>query len=177
MVDIIRRKSENQAPSIPSIFNDWEPFSGLRQLMRWGSSGFDPFREMIPVLQSAADLPSYIPAFEVKETKEGYSFKADIPGVKDDDLKITVSGNRLSITGKREEEKKQQDDKYYCYERSYGSFSRAFTLPDDADTEAIKADSKNGQLSVLVPKKAGQSAKEVKINQGEAKSDGEKAKQ
>ncbi len=163
MVDIIRRKSETAAPS---FFNDWEPFSGLRNMLRWSNAGFDPFREMLPVFEAASQIPSYVPAFEVKETKEGYVFKADVPGVKEEDVKVSLAGNRLTITGKREEEKKQQDETYYCYERSYGTFSRAFTLPDGSDGDKINAELKNGQLSITVPKKTAQLAKEVKINGG-----------
>ena len=161
MVDIIRRKSENSAPP---VFNEWDPFAGLRNLLRWGGGSFDPFREMIPVFEASSQLPAYLPAFEVKETKEGYVFKADVPGVKEEDLKVTLAGNRLTISGKREEEKKQQDETYYCYERSYGTFSRAFTLPEGTDGDKIHAEMNNGQLSILVPKKAEQVAKEVKVN-------------
>jgi HSP20 family protein len=161
MVDIIRRKNEN-VPT-PSFFNEWDPFTGLRQLLRFGTAGFDPFREMIPVFESAPQLATYLPAFEVKETKDGYLFKADIPGVKEADLKVTVAGNRLTVSGKREEEKKREDETYYCYERSYGSFSRAFTLPNDADGEKIEADLKNGQLTIDLPKRAEAVAKEVNV--------------
>jgi HSP20 family protein len=162
MVDIIRRKSDS--PSTPSLFDELEPFAGLRQLLRWGNAGFDPFRTMIPVFEASAQLPTYMPSFEVKETKDAYVFKADVPGVKDEDLKVTIAGNRLSVSGKRDEEKKTQDETYYCYERNYGSFSRTFTLPDGADVEQIKAEMKSGQLAISVPKKAAQIVKEIKVH-------------
>lgn len=159
MVDIIRRKSEHSSPSFP---NDWEPFAGLRNLLRFSGLGFDPFREMIPAFETA--MPTYMPAFEVKETKDSYVFKADVPGVKDEDLKVSITNNRMTVSGKREEEKKQQDETYYCYERSYGTFSRSFTLPDGIDANNIKAETKHGQLSIVVPKKTEQIAKEIKVN-------------
>ncbi len=162
MINIVRRKSEAPA-TLPSLFNDWPRLSDM---LRWGNVTFDPFREMIPAFEASEPLQTYMPAFEVKETKENYSFRADIPGVKEDDLKITLTGNRLSISGKREEEKRREDETYYCYERHYGSFTRAFTLPEGVDAEHVKADLKNGQLSILVPKKPELVAKEVNIKLG-----------
>jgi HSP20 family protein len=159
MVDIVRRQSEK---SLPALSGDWDPFSSIRQLMRWTPLGFDPFREMLPTFETR-QLGSYVPAFEVKENKEGYLFHADLPGVKEDDLKVTVNSDHLTVSGKREEEKKSEDDTYYCYERSYGSFSRTFTLPNDADLEHVKADMKNGQLSLQVPKKPGHQTKEINV--------------
>jgi HSP20 family protein len=70
----------------------------------------------------------FVPDFEVKETKEGFVFKADVPGIKEKDLEITMTGNRLTISGKREAEMEERSDTYYACERSYGSFTRAFTL-------------------------------------------------
>jgi HSP20 family protein len=117
----------------------------MRELMSW-----DPFREMAPF--ALQQLPGFAPSFEVKETKESYLFKADLPGVKESDLEITMTGNRLSVSGKREAEKQEQHEHYYAYERSYGSFNRSFTLPDGIDSSAIHADLKDGVLSLLVKK-------------------------
>ncbi len=95
---------------------------------------------------------TFSPAFEVKETKEGYSFKADLPGVAEKDVEVTRTGNRLAISGKREAERQDKGETYYACERSYGSFTRTFTLPDGIDGERIRAELKDGVLSVLVPK-------------------------
>src|SRR5688500_17952282 len=91
----------------------WDPFSSFREFMRW-----DPFREIAP-LSSMDRLNEIVAPFEVKETKESYVFKADVPGIKESDLTINLSGNRLSVSGKREEEKKQESETYFSYERSY----------------------------------------------------------
>jgi HSP20 family protein len=96
---------------------------------------------------------SFSPMVEVKETKEAFVFCADLPGLKEEDVEIAVTGNRISITGTRSEEERREDDRYYAYERSYGSFSRAFTLPNSADLENVNAELKNGVLRVTVPKK------------------------
>jgi len=124
---------------------EWEPSRWTRELLRW-----DPFREMLPSV--AMPEPAFSPAFEIKETKDGYVFKADLPGVAETDLEITRTGNRLGISGKRESEHEDKGDTFYAYERSYGSFTRTFTLPDGIDGEHTHADLKDGVLTVVVPK-------------------------
>ena len=166
MVNIVRRT--NDKTPAPTFSSDWDPFSAMRQLMRWGTAGFDPFVEL-PRFESvsSAALASYMPAFEVKENKEGYSFKADLPGVKEEDLKITITGDRLSISGKRDEEKKRDDETCYCYERSYGSFTRVFTLPSDVDSSKPQAELKNGQLTLLLARKPDQQPKQITVKVGD----------
>jgi HSP20 family protein len=124
---------------------EWEPSSWARELLRW-----DPFREMLPSFAVAE--PTFNPAFEIKETKEGYTFKADLPGVVEKDIEITRTGNRLGISGKRESERQEQGETYYACERTYGSFTRTFTLPEGIDGEHIHAALKDGVLTVVVPK-------------------------
>lgn len=124
---------------------EWDPSSWMRELLRW-----DPFREMMPNL--ATPELTFNPAFEIKETKEGYSFKADLPGVAEKDLEVTRSGTRLTIAGKREWAYEDQKETYYACERAYGSFTRTFTLPDGIDGEHVHAELKDGVLSVFVPK-------------------------
>jgi HSP20 family protein len=135
---------------------EWEPFRAMRELLGW-----DPFREMAPVI--SAEIPAYTPAFEVKETKDAFVFKADIPGVKEENLEVTTTGNRLTVTGKRESEKEEKDENYYAFERSYGSFSRSFTLPEHADTANVHAELKAGELTIVIPKAAAAVAKKIPI--------------
>jgi HSP20 family protein len=145
------------ATSPSSTMSRWDPFSAFREIMRW-----DPFREIAP-LASPDRFNELDAPFEVKETKEGYLFKADVPGVKESDLSINLSGNRLSVSGKREEEKKQESETYFSYERSYGTFTRSFTLPEGVDADKVNASLKDGVLSILVPKKSEAQPKKVAI--------------
>jgi HSP20 family protein len=126
---------------------EWDPFRIMREMLRW-----DPFQETRP--QWPTEFAVYAPAFEVKETKDAFVFKADLPGVREQDLEVTVTGNRLTVSGHRLEEKeeKEKDQTYYAYERSYGSFTRTFTLPDGADTAHVKAELKSGELVIGIPK-------------------------
>jgi HSP20 family protein len=97
-------------------------------------------------------------------------FKADLPGVKKEELEITTTGNRLQISGKRETERETKNDTVYAYERQSGSFTRSFTLPDGADVEHAKSELKDGVLSLVIPKKPGAQAKKIAISSGGSKS-------
>lgn len=124
----------------------WDPFQSMRELFRW-----DPFQfgGVLP-LQTEA---TFAPNFEVKETKESFVFRADLPGVAEKDLQVQLSDNRLSVSGKRESEKTEQNETYYASERSYGSFVRSFTLPEGIEADKAHAELKNGVLSIAIPKR------------------------
>jgi HSP20 family protein len=109
-------------------------------------------------------MAPFAPAFEVKETKEGYVFRADIPGVNVRDIDVSFTGNRLSITGKREAEKQEKTDTFYTCERSYGSFTRAFTMPEGVDPNGVHADLRDGILTVTVAKKADAQPKKIAVS-------------
>jgi len=158
MADItVQRKNGGE---IQPTRREFEPFRLMRDLFRW-----DPFREMAPMWPTEG--AGFAPAFDIKETKDAFVFKADLPGIKESDLEVTSAGNRLTISGKRESEKEEKDDTYYAYERSFGSFSRSFTLPDSADAAHIRAELKNGELTVAVPKSASAVAKKIPVASGD----------
>src|SRR5579859_6609590 len=117
---------------------EWDPVRAMRSLLRW-----DPFREMTPMIPMDEEL-AFAPAFDVKETKTGFTLHADVPGMKEGDFEVSIAGNRLTVQGKREQEKKEESDTYYVYERNFGSFTRSFTLPDGTDAANVKADLANG---------------------------------
>ena len=159
MSDIaVQRKDQTQASTIAR--RETDPFRIMRDLLRW-----DPFREMAPTF--SVELQSYSPAFEVRETKESFVFKADVPGTKEQDIEVNVAGNRLTIAGKREAEREEKGDAFYAYERSYGSFTRSFTLPDQADASHVRAELKNGELTVVVPKTPAAVAKRIPVASGD----------
>jgi len=143
MTSLIIRRNGGELPHIPT---EDEPF----HWMRWG-----PFRQAAPFL-TGEELPERLtPDFEIKETKDGFVFKADVPGVKEKDLEITLTGDRLTISGKREAEKEENTDTYYARERSYGGFTRAFKLPEGADgNNQVRAELNQGVLTLFLPKKA-----------------------
>src|SRR5690606_20702487 len=101
--------------------------------------------------------------FEVRETDDAFLFKGDLPGVKQEDIGISVVGNGLQISGKREREEESEEGTMHAYERSYGSFMRTFPLPDAADLDKVRADLKDGVLSIVVPKKPGSAPSRRKV--------------
>ena len=156
MADIQVKKNGPQLPQVAPTAQALDPARWFSRMM-----GFDPFREMMPLL--GEERVAFDPAFEVKESKDGYLFKADLPGVKISDIDVSVTENRIQISGKRESEKEDKGDTFYAYERSYGSFTRAFTLPEGVDSARIHADLRDGVLTVLVPKKPESQPKKIPI--------------
>ena len=145
MYSLIRRSN------LPSTYyrSSLEPFSLFRQLAGWGE---------------AESTHWFSPALDAKETKDAYVFSLDLPGVEQKDIDISVKENVLTISGKREHEETKEDDNYCACERSYGSFSRSFTLPRSADVEGVSADLKNGVLTVSVAKKPEAQPKQIKVS-------------
>jgi HSP20 family protein len=152
MASIIRRV-QGQGQDVPAVAANWDPFRLMREMLRWEG-------------EPLADYRAFAPTFDVKETKDSYVFRADLPGVKDKDLDVQLTGSRLTIGGHREEEKREQGETYYATERSYGSFSRSFTLPEGTDAERVSAELKDGVLQVVVPKKPEVQPKRIEIGKG-----------
>jgi HSP20 family protein len=125
---------------------------------------------------SLADESSFLPrnvmslAVDVQDAGNAYVIHADVPGMKKDEVKVEVSPDGvLTMTGERKSEKKEEGEggKVVRMERSYGSFHRAFRLPDHVDASGIKAEMKNGVLQLTVPKKEGaEEKKTVQIDVG-----------
>ncbi|MFZ5469109.1 MAG: Hsp20/alpha crystallin family protein [Myxococcota bacterium] len=161
MSNITVRKSNGG--QLTSRLAEWDPFRRMRELMR-----FDPFQELGMPAWQETDI-TFAPAFEVKETQDSYVFKADVPGLKEQDLEINVTGERLTVSGKREAEKQEKNETYYAYERSYGSFFRAFTLPAGVDAEHARADLKDGVLTLVLPKTPEVQPKKIAVRTDKAK--------
>ncbi|XP_059626552.1 17.5 kDa class I heat shock protein-like [Cornus florida] len=135
---------------IPSIFggrqkNFFDPFS----IDVW-----DPFKDF-PLSSSSSSGVSALVNTRVdwKETPEAHVFKADLPGIKKEEVKVEIEDERvLQISGERNVEKEDKNDKWHRVERSGGKFMRRFRLPENARTDQIKASMENGVLTVTVPK-------------------------
>jgi HSP20 family protein len=126
--------------------NGWNPLRLMEGLLNW-----DPFTPMVPTSTSAG---MFLPQFDVHETKDSYVFTADLPGVKEEDLEITCTGNQLLISGKRDAVELPESDsgRYHLCERTYGRFSRAFSLPEGVNRDQVNAHLKDGVLTLTVGK-------------------------
>jgi HSP20 family protein len=142
---------------------EWDPFQRMQELMNW-----DPFEMMSPWLAGAGrQVPStFIPAFEVKETKDSFIFKADLPGVDEKDIEVTLTGDRITVSGKRESEKREESERFYAFERSFGSFSRSFTLPEGVDSNNVQAELKNGVLTLRLAKRPEVQPRRIQVGTG-----------
>ena len=111
-----------------------------------------------------SNLTSWAPAVDIYETEHELVVKADLPDVDVKDLDIRVENNLLTIRGERKFEKKVNEENYLRVERTYGSFSRSFSLANTVNSEAIKADYQNGVLSLTLPKREEAKPKQIKVN-------------
>jgi HSP20 family protein len=142
----------------PAARTSWEPLRWVRNLLHK-----DPFAEVAPA-PPVEESTAFFPAFEVKETPEAFAIKADLPGVKPEDVEVSLAANRLMIRGKREAEKEEKGDAFYVIERDYGAFMRSFMMPDGVDVEHIRADLKDGVLALVLPKKPEVLPKKIDVN-------------
>ncbi len=128
----------------------WEPFRDIDNVLDRVFA--DTMRRWPRVSSDERRVYDWAPAADVSETDGEYLIKAELPEVGKDDLNITVQEGVLTLAGERKEEKREDNEKLHRVERFHGTFSRRFTLPDDADEQGIKAESKDGVLVIHIPK-------------------------
>ncbi len=136
-------------------------------------SVFDPFKELqdierrlgavLNVNKPVQKVDIFTPAVNEKADEKGYYLEVDLPGVKKEDIDISVNDGVLTISGERKLEKKEEKDNYTRIESFFGRFERAFKLPNDADLENIDAKYENGVLNIFIPKKAKAEGKKIEV--------------
>jgi HSP20 family protein len=139
----------------------WDPFRNISTLQDQVNRLFETS------FQGKADnsaLTTWAPAVDIYETENELVLKVDLPDIDEKDLDVRVENNMLTIRGERKFDETVKEDNYLRVERSYGSFSRSFTLPTTVNTESIKATYVNGVLTVELPKRAESKLKQVKVN-------------
>ena len=144
----------------------WEPFRGVGSLQEQINRVFD---EVGGSTTDESALSTWVPAVDIYETEHELVVKADLPDVDPKDLDIRVENNLLTIRGERKFEKKVSEENYLRIERSYGMFSRSFSLSNTVSAEAIKADYQNGVLTLTIPKREEAKPKQIKVNVTAAK--------
>ena len=95
---------------------------------------------------------SWVPTVDISETENGYEIRAELPGVSEKDVNVSVTDNVLTVKGEKRQEEKTEGKDYHRVERRYGSFQRRFTLPRNVETDTIKAGFKDGVLTLGIPK-------------------------
>lgn len=122
------------------------------------------FDSAFPARGDESALTTWAPSVDIYETENELVIKADLPDLNEKEIDIRVENNMLTIRGERKFEQKVKEENYLRIERSYGSFSRSFSLPNTVNTEGIQAEYKQGVLTVELPKRAESKPKQVKVN-------------
>ena len=105
----------------------------------------------------------WLPRVDISETEGEFVIKAEIPEVRKENVKVGIDNGILTIQGERRQETDEKKEKYHRIERSYGSFVRSFTLPDNVDETAIKAVFKDGMLNLSIPKSEAAKPKSIEV--------------
>jgi HSP20 family protein len=151
----------------------WDPFQDLR-------SAQDEMAQMSPMLAHALGLHTqqasgrattmaWAPALDISERKDAYLVAVELPGLKPEDLDITMEDGLLTIQGERQFTSESSEQQYHRVERRYGAFRRAITLPAHVMAEGIEASFEDGVLQILVPKAEEATPKRIQVRPGPAK--------
>ncbi len=143
----------------------WDPFRELEEMSDRLNRMFSRPAIATKNGKEALTVADWTPTVDISESDGEYLIKAELPEVKKEDVKVTLEDGVLTLTGERRQEKEEKTTKYHRVERSYGSFVRSFSLPELVDETKVKAEYKDGVLSLHLPKseKAKPRAIEVKV--------------
>src|SRR5580658_7509608 len=125
--------------------------------------GLRAFQDTVNRLFAEPNGRPWVPPVDIKETENELIVKADIPDVEMKDIDVRMENGALTIRGERKFESKKDEGGWHRVERSYGTFERVFTLPETVEPEGVKADYKNGTLTVTLPKKEIAKPKQIKV--------------
>lgn len=139
----------------------WRPFHELNTLQREMNRIFDTF--MRGTEEDEEFSGTWRPDVDIKETADAIIMQAELPGMKKEDIKLTVRDNTLEISGEKKQEETKEGENYHRVERVYGKFYRSFTLPSMVDASKINAVFKDGVLHVTLPKVEQAKPKEIEI--------------
>jgi len=151
----------------------WEPFGGIRrrgdvfgELTRMQEEMNRFFDDFFGEQRRGLAEGAWLPAVDVSETESELVVRAELPGMSHEDIEINVQDNVLTLKGEKKQEKKEEKENFHRLERSYGSFSRSFSLPAGVKPDDIKATFKDGVLQVTMPKAEEAKAKKIAITAG-----------
>lgn len=131
---------------------------------RFSGFGWPSMRRMFDLMPTTESTFSFnVPAVDVTEDDKAYKIAAELPGLDEKDVEVSVTGDVLSIKGEKRQEKEEKNKNWYVSERAYGSFERSFQLPDGVDRDKIAAEFTKGVLTVNLPKRADAQKQQKKI--------------
>jgi HSP20 family protein len=142
-------------------YNPWSLFDQLSRELE--SPLRTPLRAYDKDEEGNVATASWSPSVDITESKDNFTLLADIPGVKPEDIEVTMDNSVLTVKGERKAEERTGDGDYRRVERQYGMFYRRFTLPETANADKIEAHSENGVLKITIPKQEVAQAKRINI--------------
>jgi len=141
----------------------WEPFRDLlasqREFDRLFREAFSP-----ALAEGEVSTRTWAPPVDIYENGDNLVLKAELPGINPDDVEIRVEDNTLYLKGERKFEKEVKEQSYHRVERTYGTFTRTFSLPNSVDADKVSANYKDGVLTLTMPKREEAKPKTIKIN-------------
>ena len=144
----------------------WNPFREMEDISRRMSSLFEGSPRRRNELTNGEEnitVPEWAPLVDVIEDEKEYLIKVELPEVNKDDVKVTVENGTLTISGERKTEKEQKGRRFHRLERYYGRFERTFGIPDDAESDAVNAEFKDGILRVRLAKSEKARPKQIEV--------------
>lgn len=138
----------------------YNPWSLLDQISREMNNPLNTFRDEA---EGNVATASWTPTVDITENKDNFTLLADIPGVKPEDIEVSMESGVLTVKGERKTENKKEDENYRRVERQYGMFYRRFSLPDTANADKIEAHSEHGVLKITIPKQEVAQAKRIAV--------------
>ena len=143
----------------------WTPIRNMTNFQDEMNRLFNEFFTTTPDRSEAGAFP-WNPLVDISEMKDDIIVKAEIPGMKKDDIKVVIQDNVLTLKGEKQEEKQEKDKRYHRVERFYGSFERSFSLPISIYVDKVKAEYKEGVLTINLPKAEEAKPKGVSVSVG-----------
>ena len=138
----------------------WEPFGAMDDMFNRFPSMFERWARLSGSGEKGA---GWSPSVDISETDQEYLIRADLPAVRKEEVSVTVEDGMLTVSGERRQKQEQKDEKFHKIESFYGSFSRSFSLPENTNPSAIRAESKDGVLTIHVPKAKAEAKKPTTI--------------
>ena len=158
---IAKRQREDQGALSPYDMGALSPFNELNRIRKEIFRIFeDPFSALAP---STSFFEGWEPNIDIYEDKDKISVKAELPGMKKEDISVSLDGNTLTIAGERKHEEQHKEGETYRAERFFGRFQRSITLPQQVDSNKIQANYKDGVLTVTLPKSEEAKSKQIEV--------------
>ncbi len=156
-----------KTPAPRAAGDPWQSFRGEfdRLFDRFAGFGMPSMRRMFDIAPAAdAGFSVNVPCVDVSEDDKAYKISAELPGLEEKDVEVSLTGDVLTLKGEKRQEKEEKNKNWYVSERAYGSFQRAFELPQGIDRDKIAADFAKGVLTITLPKSAEAQKQQKKID-------------